>query len=756
MGEACLVLGGDLNFPAVGEGRLDATTGRVTLTDEAVSGHFDDVFWGMCEVAGDRPTRRGLSAGTLSTLSRIDRLFLNMLPSELVERGANVCVLDDLSNEGLLSDHSPILLSLGCLSLSVGRPCGVPCWVSSRSDFPALVSEVFDRSGAAFGEGPFDRLLSYKKALSKAASMIISKATASDCVSASCRLFWISSAKSAVRARNSVRLARAVDRFPLLSSFFDCPGCAVSDPTGLHKLICELNCEDLRGQLSANDGSSIDEEGKSRRRAKLHTRLASWSPKGKSVVGITVLGDDGNPTDEAGGFEALERHWGPVFNSSVADFRAMSGFKRFIVKCPVDLAPLAKDEFVKMCSVVRRSAPGPDGIVYTAWSACGEEAAFILYDCYKGIMAGEAVPEWFNLSTLVFIPKGDSGGSAGVQARPGDLRPLSLSNADQKLLALAINSSLNMICEGVVHPSQRGFRRGKLVTDNVLELEARVIKELYLGARHPAMLLLDIKAAFPSVAWELLWFVLDAMDCHKWLFSAIRALYVGSSAVLAAGRMRGGSIDVTSGIKQGCPMSGSLWNIIFDPVIRCLLEALGTCGSLSAFADDIGIATGDVITVLSRVVPVLGSVQAATCLTLNWGKTFLVNFSRFSVFKIRNLIEEVAPLALRIVICKFAKYLGFIVGPGAGEHEWTAPCSKLLCRARHVKTLGLSLVESIAAFCVFAFSVVRYSLQLLGCSPVLEWHFGLALDITTSSPRFAMGEGVLTSLRRLGLPLEVP
>ena len=41
-------------------------------------------------------------------------------------------------------------------------------------------------------------------------------------------------------------------------------------------------------------------------------------------------------------------------------------------------------------------------------------------------------------------------------------------------------------------------------------------------------------------------------------------------------------------------------------------------------------------------------------------------------------------------------------------------------------------------------------------SPVLEYNFGLALDIATSSPRYALGEGVLCSLRRLGLPIEVP
>ena len=65
----------------------------------------------------------------------------------------------------------------------------------------------------------------------------------------------------------------------------------------------------------------------------------------------------------------------------------------------------------------------------------------------------------------MFIPKGEPGdGGVGVQARPGDLRPLSLSNADQKLVALATNLSLSRVCGDTVHSSQRGFRRGKWIT----------------------------------------------------------------------------------------------------------------------------------------------------------------------------------------------------------------------------------------------------------------------------------------------------
>ena len=168
--------------------------------------------------------------------------------------------------------------------------------------------------------------------------------------------------------------------------------------------------------------------------------------------------------------------------------------------------------------VARRFAPGPDGIGYMAWRVGGEAAADVVFECYRSILVGGEVPEWFNESTLMFIPQGDPGaGGVGVQARPGDLRPLSLSNADQKLVALAINVSLSRMCEDTVHSSQRGFRKGKVITGNVIELEARIMKELYIGARCPALLLIDIKAAFPSVAWDWLWHVLDLMGCPEWL-----------------------------------------------------------------------------------------------------------------------------------------------------------------------------------------------------------------------------------------------
>ena len=68
----------------------------------SISAHFVNTFTELCEIMGDRPTRRGFVDGALSVVSRIDRVFMNLLPSELLSRNAGVCVLDDLYNADLL------------------------------------------------------------------------------------------------------------------------------------------------------------------------------------------------------------------------------------------------------------------------------------------------------------------------------------------------------------------------------------------------------------------------------------------------------------------------------------------------------------------------------------------------------------------------------------------------------------------------------------------------------------------------------
>ena len=74
-------------------------------------------------------------------------------------------------------------------------------------------------------------------------------------------------------------------------------------------------------------------------------------------------------------------------------------------------------------------------------------------------MRSGIAPSWFNSAQMVFIPKTDGEEDCeSVAAEPGDLRPLSLSNCDNKLVCVAVCCSLRRICDDTVHEAQRGFR----------------------------------------------------------------------------------------------------------------------------------------------------------------------------------------------------------------------------------------------------------------------------------------------------------
>ena len=140
--------------------------------------------------------------------------------------------------------------------------------------------------------------------------------------------------------------------------------------------------------------------------------------------------------------------------------------------------------------------------------------------------------------------------------------------------------------------------------------------------------------------------------------NAVKALYQGSSVSLSLGKTEGRGFPVTSGIKQGCPMSGDIWCLIFDPFVRALASAVRSPdATISAFAGDLGIPCGDLCSCLTLVVPVVGLMGSAAGLALNWKKTVFANCSKRSHFEVRGLVERAVPFAAAAKISGAARYV---------------------------------------------------------------------------------------------------
>ena len=153
---------------------------------------------------------------------------------------------------------------------------------------------------------------------------------------------------------------------------------------------------------------------------------------------------------------------------------------------------------------------------------------------------------------------------------PATTRPLSLSNTSQKLVAKLLDSCLATMASTTVSREQSGFVKGRRIHDAVFAIESSAIAASTDDPEDGAMVFLDQRAAFPSVARNFVFHILEAMGVPSMIIKAIKKLYDNNMAQVSFGNSEPVEFAMEQGIRQGCPLSGTLWAIMFDPVIRLL------------------------------------------------------------------------------------------------------------------------------------------------------------------------------------------
>ena len=142
--------------------------------------------------------------------------------------------------------------------------------------------------------------------------------------------------------------------------------------------------------------------------------------------------------------------------------------------------------------------------------------------------------------------------------------------------------------------------------------------------RYAGYVSVDIKAAFPSLIHSALFFVLHHMGFPMTFINALKKLY---KDIWVQVSFRGSSDHgywLGRGIKQGCPLSGSLFALAFDPILRMLLLRVPRqVAEFGAFADDVGAACRNVFQALRPMMQVWVLAAGAFGLVIHLGKTRL-------------------------------------------------------------------------------------------------------------------------------------
>ena len=125
------------------------------------------------------------------------------------------------------------------------------------------------------------------------------------------------------------------------------------------------------------------------------------------------------------------------------------------------------------------SAPGPDGIPYSAYS-CSPLAQAILQEAATYVVqhdTADRIPDDFNHSRLICLPKKPAGTTPEGEeyCTPDCTRPLSIVNTDNRLIAAAVKINLHDHLEAWISAAQQGFLNGRSMNLNILQVMLAIL-----------------------------------------------------------------------------------------------------------------------------------------------------------------------------------------------------------------------------------------------------------------------------------------
>lgn len=172
---------------------------------------------------------------------------------------------------------------------------------------------------------------------------------------------------------------------------------------------------------------------------------------------------------------------------------------------------------------------------------------------------------------------------------PGAIRPLLLNNTDAKAIAATVAWAVNPIVRRGAHASQHRFVSQRDLSQKIVELDtyARAMHSTVAPEDHPVALFCDILAAFPSVRRPSSQTVLHLQGMPEAAIKVVEATNMDMPLLLRIGGVHKLG-NVTSGIAQGCPLSGKLFVSAMGPLGRRLHSTLPEkCAGMSRqCADD--------------------------------------------------------------------------------------------------------------------------------------------------------------------------
>ena len=304
----------------------------------------------------------------------------------------------------------------------------------------------------------------------------------------------------------------------------------------------------------------------------------------------------------------------------------------------------------------------------------------MLRDSLQNIVDGGGEPQSWKESRTVMIPK-------TRKPMASELRPIAITPTSYKILMSTVKDALekHIMDNGMAREEQAGFTGGREILDNLVILR-ETIQERFKRRLGVVALAVDFRKAYDSIRREKIIEVLKEYRVPAKLIDLIGRIYEGDMTFIELGEGKTVRVDVTSGIRQGCTLSTTLFKLITYKIIEELRYKLkgvetGRVRVSSLFYADDGLVLSESLSEASKSIEVLKVAGDKYGLELNMKK------SEILVFNIPDPPAHVDG----IKVVRESKYLGVKVQNDF--NLFAAQKLRIVNEAKRMSNMAFSVIE---------------------------------------------------------------